>query len=181
MSSVSAILARLCMRFRGYVCVICVQYSELRQKVKVQTQNREPSHQPRPLMSHTQQMIDTHPNPRDASDTLAACIEACFDCAQVCTTCADACLGEDMLEKLVQCIRFNLDCADICDTTGRVLSRQTKANPYVLRAQLEAAQRAAKTCGDECSKHAAMHEHCRICAETCRQCEQSCKDLASAL
>lgn len=45
-------------------------------------------------MTDAARMITTNPSlpPLDAT-LLAACIAACFDCAQVCTTCADACLG----------------------------------------------------------------------------------------
>ncbi len=35
--------------------------------------------------------------------------------------------------------------------------------------------------GDECEKHAQMHEHCRVCAEACRRCESACADLFAAL
>jgi hypothetical protein len=37
------------------------------------------------------------------------------------------------------------------------------------------------SCGDECGRHAQMHEHCRVCAEACRRCEQACNDLLAAM
>ena len=40
---------------------------------------------------------------------------------------------------------------------------------------------ACRACGDECEKHAAHHEHCRLCAEVCRRCEQACRDLAATI
>lgn len=44
-------------------------------------------------MTHVTAMIKAHS--KDLAgvdhDKLAACIEACFECAQVCTACADAC------------------------------------------------------------------------------------------
>ena len=114
-------------------------------------------------------------------DTLRACIEACYECAQACTACGDACLGEEMVAQLVRCIRLNLDCADVCDTTGRVLSRQTGYDANLAKAVLEACAVSCKTCGDECERHAGMHEHCRVCADACRRCESACRDLISSL
>jgi hypothetical protein len=114
-------------------------------------------------------------------DRLRACIEACFECAQACTACADACLSEDMVAELVKCIRTNLDCADQCGTTGRVLSRHTGYDANLTRAVLQACAAACKVCGDECERHASMHEHCRVCADACRRCEQACQDLLTAL
>jgi Domain of Unknown Function (DUF326) len=40
---------------------------------------------------------------------------------------------------------------------------------------------ACRSCGDECERHAAMHEHCRVCAEACRRCEQACNELLAAM
>jgi hypothetical protein len=33
-------------------------------------------------------------------------------------------------------------------------------------------------CGAECQRHAAHHEHHRICAEACHRCEAACDRLA---
>jgi hypothetical protein len=114
-------------------------------------------------------------------DALLQCIEACIECAQACTACADACLGEDAVAELTTCIRTDLDCADVCGTTGRVLSRRTGYDADVTRAVLEACATACRACGDECERHAGMHEHCRVCAEACRRCEQACRTLLAAL
>ena len=133
-------------------------------------------------MTH-QQMLDSYPQDVGNIDRqkLADCIAACLECEQTCTACADACLAEDMVADLRSCIRNNLDCADICNTTGRALSRQTAGDANVTRALLEACAAACKACGDECSSHAEMHEHCRICAEACRRCEQACRDLLDVM
>lgn len=134
-------------------------------------------------MTATAQMLETYPRDLGNVDRakLEACIAACFECGQVCTACADACLSEEMVADLTKCIRTNLDCADICETTGRVLSRHTGYDAHVTRAVLEACIKACSSCGDECQKHASMHEHCRVCAESCRTCEQACKDLLASL
>jgi hypothetical protein len=131
---------------------------------------------------HVQQMISTHPNVRGSTnDALIRCIEECYDCAQSCTACADACLGEDMVKQLTQCIRLNLDCADVCAATGTVASRRTGANEDVIRQMLKACETACRLCGDECEKHARMHEHCRICAGACRRCQQACAEAMRSM
>jgi hypothetical protein len=130
-------------------------------------------------MTHATAMLDTYPADLGNVDkqALADCIDACFDCAQTCT----ACLSESMVAELTKCIRTNLDCADICDTTGRLLSRHTGYDANLTAATLQACLAACRACGDECERHAGMHEHCRVCAEACRRCEQACQRLAAAL
>ncbi len=85
-----------------------------------------------------------------------------------------------MVKELSRCIRLNLDCADICETTGRALSRQVGTDASVLRAFVQTCAEACRACGEECERHAEMHEHCRVCAEACRRCEQACNDLVGA-
>src|SRR5699024_7266939 len=92
-------------------------------------------------------------------DLLARAVDALVACAQACTACADACLSEDMVGQLRTCIRTKLDCADICDTTARVLSRHTGYDANLTRALLQACIQACRSCGDECARHADMHEH----------------------
>ena len=62
--------------------------------------------------------------------------------------------------------------------TGRVLSRHTGYDANLTRAIVQAC---ATACRDECERHAAMHEDCRVCAEACRRCEQACQQLLAAL
>jgi hypothetical protein len=33
----------------------------------------------------------------------------------------------------------------------------------------------------ECDRHAAHHEHCRLCAEVCRRCERASQNVLSTL
>lgn len=133
-------------------------------------------------MTH-EKMLDAYPKDLGDidKDKLAECIVACFECAQVCTACADACLSEDMVADLIKCIRTNLDCADVCSATGNVLSRHTGYDANVTPALLEACAAACQACGDECSQHAEMHEHCKICVEACRRCEAACRALIATL
>lgn len=128
------------------------------------------------------QMIATHPHVRGSTNNaLIAAIEAAMDCAQVCTSCADACLGEEMVAQLTQCIRLDLDCADLCTTLAHVATRRTGSNEPVIVALLDACALACRLCGEECSRHAEQHEHCRICAETCMRCAQACREATSSI
>src|SRR3954469_25265671 len=106
-------------------------------------------------MGQASAMLDTYPADLGGVDkqALAACIEACFDCAQTCTACADACLSEQNVAEMVKCIRTNLDCADVCDTTGRVLSRHTGYDANLTRAVVQTCAQACKSCADECARH----------------------------
>jgi len=133
-------------------------------------------------MSYAKQMLDTYPRDFNLdANVLAATIDALSDCAQACTACADDCLSEEMVAELTKCIRTCLDCDDVCTATLRVISRQTEYDANVTRAVLQACVAVCKSSGDECERHAGMHEHCRVCAEACRRCEQACNDLLAAM
>jgi hypothetical protein len=93
-------------------------------------------------MHHVTQMLEAHPQ-ATANEALTRCIEECFAYALTCTSCADACLAGEDVQELVRCIRLNLDCADVCDATGRVLTRQTTAEPRLARSMIEPAPRPA--------------------------------------
>jgi hypothetical protein len=136
------------------------------------------------MTHHIGRMIDAHPAGTERQldkEKLAACIGACFECAQACTGCADACLAEDMIAELTRCIRTDLDCTDICAVTGSVLTRQTGTDSEIVTTLLDACRTACRVCAEECERHAHMHEHCRICAEACHQCESACAELAGSL
>jgi uncharacterized membrane protein len=159
----------LCRAPAGYVLDVCETATEGRRSAR-------PSCERTALMTRrTEEMLRSHPGPVDLDiAALAECLAACFECAQTCTACADACLAEEMVAQLRKCVRTNLDCADICQATGRVLSRHTAYDADITRSILQACAQACRSCGDECSIHAEMHEHCRICEEACRRCEQAC-------
>jgi hypothetical protein len=127
-------------------------------------------------------MLDTDPRTFDVdAGVLAAAIDALSDCAQACTADNAADLGEQNVTEMVTCIRLCLDCADICTATVGVTSRQTDYDANVTRPLLQSCVAICKSCGDECERHARMHEHCRVCAEACRRCEQACRELLDAM
>jgi len=131
---------------------------------------------------NVRKMVEAHPRPPAVDrDLLVRCIEECLECGAACTACADASLAEEDVLDLLRCIRLCLDCADLCEATGRVLLRQTAFEPGVARAAAEACAVACRTSAEECERHAAHHEHCRLCADACRRCEEACDDLVVAL
>jgi hypothetical protein len=129
-------------------------------------------------MSYARQMLETYPRTLSVdTGVLAGTIDALSDCAQACTADVAANLGEQNVAEMVTCIRLCLDCTDICTATLGVLSRQADRGAVVTRPLLEACAASCEVCGDECERHARMHEHCRICGEACRRCEQACREL----
>jgi hypothetical protein len=133
-------------------------------------------------MSYAGQMLDTYPIALDVdAGVLAAAIDAMTECAQACIADTDADLSEQDVAEMVRCIRLCLDCADVCTTTAGVTSRPADYDANVTKPLLEACVAICRSCGDECERHAQMHEHCRICAEACRRCEQACRELLNTL
>jgi uncharacterized membrane protein len=133
-------------------------------------------------MSYARQMLDTYPHTFDVdAGVLAATIDALTDCAQACTADTDAVLSEQNVTDMVKCIRLCLNCADVCTATIAVTSRQAEYDANVAKPLLEACAAICKSCGDECERHAQMHEHCRICEQACRRCEQACRELLAAI
>jgi hypothetical protein len=133
-------------------------------------------------MSYARQLLDANPRTVNVNASLlAATIDALSDCAQACRADVDDDLSEQNLSDMVLCVRLCLDCADICTAAIGVTSRQAASDVSVTRPLLEACAAACKSCGDECERHAQMHEHCRVCAEACRRCEQACRELLDTL
>jgi hypothetical protein len=131
---------------------------------------------------NVQEIVRMHPQPTiQDRDALERCVEVCLDCVASCTSCADADLAEEDVREMVRCIRLCLDCADACGATSRIVTRQTATDLRLVRAIVEACAVACLVCAEECDRHAAHHEHCRLCAEVCRRCKQACDDLLSAI
>ena len=127
-------------------------------------------------------VFEAHPQPTGLDrEVLLRCISECLDCAASCTSCADANLADDDVRDMGRCIRLCLDCGDACDATRRIVSRQTAPDLGLVRAMVEACSVACLSCAVECDRHAAHHEHCRLCAEACRRCKNACDDLLAAI
>jgi len=133
-------------------------------------------------MSCARQMLETYRGTVNVdTGLLAATIDALGDCAQACIADTDADLGEQNLTEMARCIRLCLDCADVCTATMAVISRQADHDPAVTRPLLQACAAICNSCGQECERHARMHEHCQVCAEACTRCERACRELLDAL
>ena len=133
-------------------------------------------------MSYARRMLAIQPAGFNADDgVLAATIDALSDCAQACTADVDADLSEHNVTDMITCIRLCLNCTDVCTAAVGVISRPEQADANVARPLLQACVSICKACGDECERHAHMHEHCRICAEACLRAEQACRELLNAL
>lgn len=130
----------------------------------------------------TKQMIAAHPDVKGSvNQALIDAIDAMYACAQTCTSCADACLAEQSVDELRQCIRLNHDCADVCLATATLANRRTGSDEEVIRKMLDACITACRLCGAECERHAGMHEHCRICADSCKRCETACQSALRSM
>ncbi len=130
---------------------------------------------------HILEIVKSHPgSTTEAALPLVQCIEACFDCGQTTVACADACLAEPVPGDLARCIRINGETSDIAIVTGRLLSRRLPSNPLIWERQLEACAVAARMCGEECERHAASHDHCRVSAAACRKCETAVNALLAS-
>ena len=133
-------------------------------------------------MSYARQMLDTCPRAWAVdADVLAAAIDALSDCAQACNADNAGDLSEQNVTEMVRCIRLCLDCVDVCTAAAAVTSRPAGYDADVTKPLLQACVAICKSCGEECERHARMHEHCRVCAEACRRCEQACRELLDAL
>jgi hypothetical protein len=133
-------------------------------------------------MSYARPLLDTYPRDfKVDAGVLATTIDALNDCTQACTADVAADLSEQNVAEMVKCVRLCLDCTDVCAATAGVVSRQTEYDADVIKPLLEACAAICKSCGDECERHAQMHEHCRVCAEACRRCEQACRELLAAM
>jgi hypothetical protein len=133
-------------------------------------------------MSYARQMLAVQPSAYTVDvELLAAAIDAISSCAQACAADNDADLSELNVIEMITCIRLCQNCTDICAATVGVTSRPAQYDANIVRPLLEACKAICKACGDECERHARMHEHCRVCAEACRGAEQACQDLLDAL
>ena len=133
--------------------------------------------------SIARQIVDVHPTGFGLIDRkkLDAAIAACQLASQAASVCADASLNEGMVKDMRECIRACLDCADIVDATVRTLSRHAGWNESAVPAILTAAIAVLKVADHESARHASMHMHARLTAETCRKATAACEALLESL
>jgi hypothetical protein len=133
-------------------------------------------------MSFARQILDTYTlDPRLDRGFLGETIDALNDCIQACIVDTDADLSEPDLADMVKCVRLCLHCTEVCTATAAVLSRPAEFDTLVVKPLVESCIAICQSCGDECERHAQMHDHCRVCEQACRQCEQACRKFLDAI
>lgn len=132
-------------------------------------------------MNQIASMLAAHPVRRTEMKAIVRGLDATLTCAAVCSICADACLSEEMAKELAECIRLDIACSAICFTTAALLTKVGQEGPQPLQAQLAVCVNACRECAEECRRHSAMHEHCRICAEACEACNEACENLLKSM
>lgn len=133
--------------------------------------------------SIARQIIDVHPTGYGTTDRklLEAALLLSQQASLAASMCADGCLNEGMVKDMRECIRACLDCSDVVDAAVRSLSRNTGLNESAVPAILSAAVAVLATCAHETARHASMHMHARLAAETCRKAEAACTELLESL
>lgn len=133
-------------------------------------------------MLHTRELFDGMAAPSLLEhDVMARAADTLAECEQTVTACAAGMLGEKDADTLRTAIALDLDCADVLGTTRRLLTRGAGGDRALLAAQFEACRLACERSHAQCSRHAAHHEHCRICAEATSAAEQNCQEVLRAL
>jgi hypothetical protein len=139
-------------------------------------------------MKRTQQVLAVHPAAPEVSPELleprAACIDACFDCAQACTSGADAWLDETDTADVRTCQRAQQNCAAVCLAAASILPRLgspgTASGLAFFEALLGACRAGCLACAEQCAPHTA-YQHCSLCRQVCLRCDQACGELLAAL
>ncbi|MCP2337746.1 four-helix bundle copper-binding protein [Actinomadura rupiterrae] len=132
-------------------------------------------------MLATRELFDGVTVGRLESEDLAAAIDSLLECQGAVTACAAAMLDATDTAGLMPAVRRDMDCADVVEATQRVLTRADTTDMNLLRAQLAACAVACEHSHELCSRHAAQHDFCRICAEATRNCMQMCRRLINEL
>lgn len=109
------------------------------------------------------------------TETLASVVDALSDCEEAVTACAAGMLSEPDIDRMRSFVLHDLDCGDVVVATRRLLTRATDRDSALITAQLEVCLMACQRSHDTCSQTAAVHEHCRLCAEAADRAAQACR------
>ncbi|WP_320775925.1 hypothetical protein [Streptomyces sp. CRN 30] len=133
-------------------------------------------------MLQTKELLDsvTTVGPLGHEEVLARAVDVLGECEEAVTACAAGMIAAQDADELRTAIGQNLDCADVAVATRRVLTRGSTPDPALLTAQVEACLIACERSRDLCGRHAARHEHCRICAEVTGRAADVCRDVLAA-
>lgn len=109
--------------------------------------------------------------------TMQGCVEACSAASMAATMCADACSNENM----GRCASMCTNTADVATAMMRMMMRPGGYDMDVMRTMMSACMAMGEACAAECDTHAAMSEHCRICASACRAMVDACSKAMSGM
>ena len=113
--------------------------------------------------------------------TLVSVVDALSDCEEAVTACAAGMLGEQDIDRMRSSVLHDLDCGDVVVTTRRLLTRATGDDSALIAAQLEVCLMACRRSHEACSRTAAAHEHCRLCAAATDRTADACRRALEAL
>ncbi|GAA0977623.1 four-helix bundle copper-binding protein [Acrocarpospora macrocephala] len=133
-------------------------------------------------MPRTRELFDTVTAKAGlGSDVLANAVDILQECEEAVTACAMGMLGEQDALTMAPAISRDLDCADVAGTTRRVLTRGSGPDNSLISAQFDACLLACERSNALCTRHAARHAHCQMCAAATRHCADMCQRVLEAL
>lgn len=106
------------------------------------------------------------------------CMEACSAAMEAATMCADACGG---MEGMGRCAAMCADTADVAMATMRMMMRPMGYDTDAMAAMMHACMTMGAACAAECSSHADVHDHCRICEQACVAMVDACRAMTTAM
>jgi hypothetical protein len=115
------------------------------------------------------------------TDTIASVVDALSDCEEAVTACAAGMLGAQDIDRMRSNVLNDLDCGDVVVTTRRMLTRAAGDDSALIAAQLEVCLMACRRSHEACSRTAAAHEHCRLCADATQRAADACRQALQAL
>jgi hypothetical protein len=105
-------------------------------------------------------------------------MEAAAACEQACTMCVSSMMGMDGMET---CSARCMNCADMSNTMMRMMMRPAGMEMDAMMAAMQACMMMAKACSAECSMHADMNDHCRMCAKACDELVAACEAMMASM
>ncbi|MFC4011105.1 four-helix bundle copper-binding protein [Nonomuraea purpurea] len=115
------------------------------------------------------------------TQTLASVVDALSECEQAVTACVAGMLGAHDVDGMRSSVLCDMDCGDVALATRRLLTRATREDSALVAAQLEVCLMACRRSHEACSRNAAAHAHCNLCAEATERAADACRRALQAL
>lgn len=114
--------------------------------------------------------------PRQISQDMRSCIDACLACYRDCLETKAHCTEMGGKHAGPEHLGALADCAVLCETSANFMLRSSQLHAQVCGVCAEACER----CADSCERLAGDDQTIRRCAQTCRRCAESCRAMAVA-